>query len=352
MSLKSLFVGDGPAYRLPSGAPAGQQTFIADTDGAVAWGDAATAADITALQEQVALVEAAEALNKSGIEELVAEVAALIVENAGQADKLTTQGLAIDTNRADIDYLLSLIPPPPPPPTGPTWIYFDGVSELNFPSGNGAAGSTIMSFANDFVIGITLNAYESGPTVNDKMSLLASGGTSFTINRGTDPLTAASNCGTYLTVDLGGGGLYSADTRLTANTWVFSQPTGKIMWRYTESTSTLDYYIGAPDGSYVKRATQTVSATLKSNQVVGDNLAISLGWIAQTGGAAFSGTPWRGGLRQLVMSAGVPWIEADVATYMAQDEFGPTLPLWSKITSYCVKSYYIGVLWGASWEAQ
>ena len=79
------------------------------------------------------------------------------------------------------------------------------------------------------------------------------------------------------------------------------------------------------DGSYVKRATQIVSATLKTNQIVGDDLGLSIGWLAQTRGAAFSGSPWRGGLRQLVLSAGVPWIEADVATYMAQPEFGPSL---------------------------
>ena len=36
----------------------------------------------------------------------------------------------------------------------------------------------------------------------------------------------------------------------------------------------------------------------------------------------------------MVLSAGIQWLDSNVATYFAQEDFGPDLPLWDKITSF------------------
>ena len=76
-----------------------------------------------------------------------------------------------------------------------------------------------------------------------------------------------------------------------------------------------------------------MSATLKANQVIGDDFGLSILWDVGDS-QQFSGSGWRGGLRQLVLSAGITWLDSDVAMYMAQESFGVGLPLWDKITSY------------------
>ncbi len=172
------------------------------------------------------------------------------------------------------------------------YIELDGVNDyIQFSTLAGGA-EDVLDFNKSWIIGCTFVGVQSG-TDNKKMALFSNGGCHITLNRG------GSNWGLYVTSN---NDLYDATTRATANTWHAPGDFDRVLFTYNATTKRLKYFLGDPStGTFAQRANMAIPQTMIDAQTPDGTLCIGKGFDGP-GGDTFDGTPWDGGVDNLVVS--------------------------------------------------
>ena len=191
MALNALIRGPGPDYTLPGEAPTDGQTFQANAEGLVVWGDAAaTEADIAALNQRITDVEVSTAASIAATEGTVSALESKVGtiddevqvnETAIAANVEAIAGLATEVSdlRADVDFLLSQQPNPP------KYIFLNGTGGyLNFATG----GGDYLDFTKSWSVGIRLEGLPDNAPDDHPLSCFGSGKVSLTLKRSSAPL--------------------------------------------------------------------------------------------------------------------------------------------------------------------
>jgi len=172
------------------------------------------------------------------------------------------------------------------------YIYLDGVNNsIQFSSlANGAEAA--LDFTKDFTVGVTFVGVPTGSD-NLKMDLFSNGKTHITLARG------GSNWGLYVTSN---DDLYNTTSRAQANTWYAPGEFDRVLFVYTVADRRLKYYLGTPaTGAYGMRANLSIPQSMIDSQVIDGTFSMAKGFDGP-GGATFDGTPWHGGVDNLVVS--------------------------------------------------
>ncbi len=162
------------------------------------------------------------------------------------------------------------------------------------------AGGTedVLDFTKDWTIGCTFVGLQTGSD-NKKMDLFSNGKCHITLNRG------GSNWGLYVTSN---DDLHTTlpnnykEFAATANTWHAPGELSRVLFTYDATTKYLKYFLGDPAaGTFAQRANMLIPQTMIDGQNPDGVLAIGKGFDGP-GGVTFDGTPWDGGVDNLIVS--------------------------------------------------
>ena len=172
------------------------------------------------------------------------------------------------------------------------YIDLDGVNDYIEFTGLANGAEAVLDFTNDFTIGVTFVGLQTGSD-NLKMDLFSNGKTHITLSRG------GSNWGLYVTSN---DDLYDATTRAQANTWVAPGELDRVLFVYTVADKRLKYYLGDQgNGTFAMKANLSIPQSMIDAQAPDGKLSMAKGFDGP-GGATFDGTPWDGGVDNLIVS--------------------------------------------------